>query len=182
VFESREGPVIVAQRPGYTTAIATTPADQVDHLLQPFFAKQGINHIDCPVFVPIGRTQTESLNHCSATTWYAQSPPILALEFAGQRWWIFWQIPDRNRPAPPLPLEQRPDVLVWPGSFFPDSWLDQLRPTTAIAVSPYGSDALRQTVERFNGQLWVTGEDGAVQWTPRMGFSATLNAMDANLR
>ena len=47
VFDTREMPVIVAQRPGQTTAIAATDPAQTERLLTPFFAKQGINQPDC---------------------------------------------------------------------------------------------------------------------------------------
>jgi competence protein ComEC len=182
VFDSQDGPMIVAQRPGHTTAIAATTLERTDRVLKPFFAKQGINQVDCRVFVEIGRTRAENLQNCPALTWYSQSPPILAMEFAGQRWWIFWQIPDRQQTPPRLSLEQRPDVVVWPGAFFPYAWLEQLRPPTAIAVAPYSNAKLRQKITSANGQLWVTGEDGALQWTPRRGFAAALDSLDTDLR
>ncbi|MEB3227202.1 MAG: ComEC/Rec2 family competence protein [Synechocystis sp.] len=182
VFDSRDGPVIVTQRPGHTTAIAATTVERTDRLLKPFFAKQGINQLDCQVFVEIGRTQAEKIKNCPELTWYSHSPPILAMEFAGQRWWIFWLIPERQQPPPRLNLDQRPDVVIWPGSFFPYAWLEQLRPLQAIAIAPHGNAKLRQKIERYQGQLWVTGEAGAVQWTPRWGLSPALESLDPDLR
>jgi len=182
IFDSRDIPLIVAQRPGQTTAIAATDPAQTERLLTFFLAKQGINQVNCEIIAHQSSKTPDIPKNCPDLSWYSPSPPILELNFARQRWWIVLQVPDRQQLPPQLPLDQRPDVLVWPGSFFPYAWLEQLRPPTAIAIAPYINAKLREKIENLNGQLWVTGEIGAVQWTPNQGFSAALASLDADLR
>jgi competence protein ComEC len=182
IFDTQEMPVIVAQRPGQTTAIATTDPAQTKRLLAPFYAKQGINQADCEIIAHQTSKKLDIPKNCPDLSWYSQSPPILEMNFAQRRWWIVLQVPDHQQSPPKLPLDQRPDILLWTGSFFPFSWLEQLRPPTAIAITAAGNANLRQKIESFKGQLWITGEVGSLEWTPRQGFSAARDSRDADLR
>ncbi|WP_228015901.1 hypothetical protein [Synechocystis salina] len=111
---------------------------------------------------------------CPHLSWVEINPAILQLEFAEQRWWIFLQVPQKDQTALQLPLDQRPQTIIWVGQFFPYGWLDSLRPPTAIAIAPYVSKDLRQAVAKYRGQLWVTGQ-GAIQWNPRQGFNSAVD-------
>ena len=71
--------------------------------------------------------------------------------------------------------------MFWSGTFFPYAWLDELRPPTVIATAPYVSSQLRETVERYGGKLWVTGEVGALTWTPQQGVLPAFTAMASDM-
>lgn len=169
IFDTKEFPVIVAQAPDGITIIAMEKDQKKERLLNPFLAKKGINQIDCELKITpaiIGQSLPES---CSHVSWIKSNPAILEMTFENQRWWIFLQIPRQKQIPPKLPADQKPQTIIWTGNFFPYSWLDSLRPPTAIAIAPYVSKDLKQEVEKYQGQLWVTGA-GAIQWNPRRGF------------
>jgi competence protein ComEC len=170
IFDTKKFPVIVAQAPGSVTMIALTQDQTKERLLTPFLAKKGINKVDCALAINptiIGKSLPASCAHLS---WAENNPAILQMEFGNQRWWLFLQIPQQDQIPPQLPIDQRPQTLIWLGKFFPYPWLDSLRPPTAIAIAPYVSRDLKQKLKKSHGQLWVTGEQGAIQWSPRQGF------------
>jgi competence protein ComEC len=174
IFDSKEFPVIVAQSPGAVTTITRAEDQSAPRLLAPFLAQKGINQVDCKLTITpaiIGQPLPPSCAHLS---WVAISPGILQLEFAQKRWWIFLQVPQKDQTALKLPLDQRPQIIIWVGQFFPYSWLDSLRPPTAIAIAPYVSKDLEQAIGKYRGQLWVTGQ-GAIQWNPRESFNSSVN-------
>ncbi len=169
IFDSKQFPVIVAQAPDGVTTVAMEQDQTRERLLTPFLAQKGINSVDCALTITpaiLGKALPQSCAHLS---WVKSDPAILQMEFGQQRWWIFLQIPGPQQTPPKLPIDQKPHTIIWSGDFFPYPWLDDLRPPTAIAIAPYVSRSLRAEVEKYRGQLWVTGE-GAIQWNPRRGF------------
>ncbi|QUS61401.1 ComEC/Rec2 family competence protein [Synechocystis sp. PCC 7338] len=174
VFANNAFPVIVAQAPGEVTTITRAEDQSKTRLLTPFLAQKGINQIDCELNITPAMVGKPLPPSCAHLSWVEVKPAILQLNFGQQRWWIFLQIPQENQIPPQLPVDQRPHTAIWVGRFFPYSWLDSLRPPTAIAIASYVSKDLRQTVAKYRGQLWVTGQ-GAIQWNPRQGFNSAVD-------
>ncbi|UAJ73583.1 ComEC/Rec2 family competence protein [Synechocystis sp. PCC 7339] len=174
VFANNAFPVILAQAPGEVTTITRAEDQSKTRLLTPFLAQKGINQIDCELNITPAMVGKPLPPSCAHLSWVEVKPAILQLNFGQQRWWIFLQIPQENQIPPQLPVDQRPHTAIWVGRFFPYSWLDSLRPPTAIAIASYVSKDLRQTVAKYRGQLWVTGQ-GAIQWNPRQGFNSAVD-------
>ncbi|MBE9194069.1 ComEC/Rec2 family competence protein [Synechocystis sp. LEGE 06083] len=174
IFASKKFPVIVTQAHGTVTTITQAEDQSAARLLAPFLAQKGISQVDCQLTITPAMVGQPLPPSCPHLSWVEINPAILQLEFGQQRWWIFLQVPPTNQAPLQLPLHQRPQTIIWVGQFFPYSWLDSLRPPTAIAIAPYVSKDLRQTVAKYRGQLWVTGP-GAIQWNPRQGFNSALD-------
>jgi competence protein ComEC len=69
-------------------------------------------------------------------------------------------------------------VIWWSGDRLPLEVLEQVQPKVAIASSNrINPDTLVQLRQR-NIQLFWTGRDGAIQWTPNTGFRTTLESGD----
>lgn len=68
------------------------------------------------------------------------------------------------------------DVLWWPGNHLVPELLDTLKPQVAIASNNTLNPETSQTLENRHIQLFWTGRDGALQWTPNQGFSPTITA------
>jgi competence protein ComEC len=75
-----------------------------------------------------------------------------------------------------LPKKQSPDVLIWSGKSLDSTWLESFRPQTAIAVSRFVDQNTRDLLEKEGIQLYVTGIEGAIQWTPQKGFYTNFPA------
>jgi len=64
----------------------------------------------------------------------------------------------------------RSQVLWWDGSPLAEALLEAINPQVAIASSHRISEAARQQLQRRGIEIFCTGSDGAVLWTPRQGF------------
>lgn len=65
------------------------------------------------------------------------------------------------------------DVLWWPGQDLPMKILEQLKPAVAIASSQEIDENTGKILEGLNTQVFWTGRDGALQWTPVSGVRST---------
>lgn len=96
------------------------------------------------------------------------NPPALHLQTAGQRWLL---LPQRARAlnAQTLPAAE---VVGWSGRDLPPQVLQRVKPEVAIASSPALAPATQQLLQKHNITTFVTGRDGAIQWTPKSGFTS----------
>jgi competence protein ComEC len=77
---------------------------------------------------------------------------------------------------PSIPSEFREiDVLLWSGKDVSRSWFKQLNIESAIAVTNKISDNLKQEMNQDQLNIYITGKDGAIQWTPTGGLETRLN-------
>jgi competence protein ComEC len=164
VFHTPQQPVLLIQQQQALTLI-TDGRDQTEaFVLQPALAQNGLNQSPCRL------SFQELSSGCPSVNWLSQQPPILEFTLQQKRWWILLKRPEAKAPIPALP--SRPDVLVWAGKFLPQAWLAALNPKTAIAVAEQVSSRTRTSLQQQGSQLWVTGETGAILWTPHQGFQA----------
>ncbi len=103
--------------------------------------------------------------------------PVLQFQIQGQNWLLMGD----TRPSEQTSLLterslSQTDVLWWPGNRLNVELLNVIRPTVAIAssnsIDPKTADLLKDQ----NIQIFWTGRDGAIQWTPTNGFETTLEA------
>ncbi|MGL5033173.1 MAG: hypothetical protein ACRC6M_05155, partial [Microcystaceae cyanobacterium] len=139
-----------------------------EFLLDPFLANSGINHVSCRWNPLLFQS-----DNCSYLQWLSHDPPVLRLILKNRYWWFFLQ---RNPPSlPKLPsTEMKPNIVVWVGKFPDEKWLEDLPDhSTAIAITDYVSKKLRGRLKRKGIELYVTGQDGPIQWTPA-GFKSAI--------
>jgi|694.fasta_scaffold13677_3 competence protein ComEC len=172
VFDQTSQPILVIQNPGQTIVIEDGNSETEQFLLKPFLAAAGINRVDCRL-----NLNKVSPPPCTELTWFSQNPPILQLSLKTRRWLVFPStIPD----ALPDSLFRQipPDVVVWAGKLTTIDGLEKIRPLTAIAVSPYVSKKLKRRLTQKGIQLQITGQEGAIQWTPQKGFQSAVEFRD----
>lgn len=101
------------------------------------------------------------------------TPLLLTIGLEQQQWGI---LTNPTQIVPNLALNlPKIDVLLWKGEDVSRSWLEQLNPESAIAVSNHISEESQQTIQQQNLNFYWTGKHGAVQWTPQQGLSPMLN-------
>jgi competence protein ComEC len=162
ILESKKHPILVIQNRQQTIVINDQKPDTQKYLLTPFLAKAGINQITCDIDI----TKT-NLSACQNTRWLSQDPPLLEVTVARSVWWILGAA---DQPLPPaLTAQIPPQTFVWAGYLSDLSWLERLKPPTAIAVTPYVSQRLRERLKKQGIQVLFTGEEGFIQWQPQ-GF------------
>ncbi len=113
-------------------------------------------------------TERMELGNCVAKLWNAQ-PPLLALDIAQQHWLIIGNLPiDQQREL--APQLQPVESIYWPGSKLTNEFLKIIRPQVAIASTTNPDAETIQKLEAMGTKVFVTGRDGAVQWTTDQGF------------
>ena len=193
IFDTNKQPALVIQNQTQVTLIHHGDRETNQFTLSPFFAQEAINQIECALnlsatqknindsqnltFMPQIQKQLylDSPQICPKIQKISENLPILQLNVSDQNWWL---VTDTKRPISQdnLPKKQSPDVLIWSGKSLDPTWLESFRPQTAIAVSRFVDQNTRHLLEKEGIQLYVTGIEGAIQWTPQKGFYTNFPA------
>ncbi len=113
-------------------------------------------------------TERMELGNCVTKLWNAQ-PPLLALDIAQQHWLIIGNLPiDQQREL--APQLQPVESIYWPGGKLTNEFVKIIRPQVAIASTTNPDAETIQKLEAMGTKVFVTGRDGAVQWTTEQGF------------
>ena len=196
IFDTNKQPALVIQNKTKVTLIHYGDRETNQFTLSPFFAQEAINQIECELNLSITQKnikeeQTLTFMPKIKQQFYLDSPelcpgiqklnenlPILQLNLPQQNWWL---VTDIKRPVSKddLPQNQSPDVLIWSGKSLDPTWLKTFRPQRAIAVSRFVNQKTRDLLEKEGISLYVTGIEGAIQWSPQKGFYT--NFLDENL-
>ncbi len=114
----------------------------------------------------------------------SSQPSVLQLKVQDQTWLLLAgnQSVKGNPAAIPEDLQGQashltPPVLLWSGRSLGVQWLDIFKPKVAIATASTVEEDTRQQLRQKQIQLYWTGRDGAIQWTPKEGFQVTLEAV-----
>ncbi|MGF1481223.1 MAG: ComEC/Rec2 family competence protein [Cyanophyceae cyanobacterium] len=101
------------------------------------------------------------------------TPPVLELNIENR----IWSVHSQSVELSSMNRAQNSDlqVLVWSGPSFDLQQIEQLSPQVAIAAARSVDENLQQQLQQEQVQLYWTGRDGAIQWTPKTGFKTTLN-------
>jgi competence protein ComEC len=115
--------------------------------------------------LPPGST---ALSNCTTKLWHTE-PPLLELQIDRQHWLIAGNLPiDQQRE---LATKLQPvESIYWPGSKLTDEFIKIVQPQVAIASTSNPDVETIQKLERMGTKVFVTGRDGAVQWTTGQGF------------
>ncbi|MEX6776215.1 ComEC/Rec2 family competence protein [Limnospira fusiformis] len=103
--------------------------------------------------------------------------PLVEFIMSDRRWLLMGNIPKEQQSQLLQQHDLSPvDVLWWLGNDLNYQLLDTLKPQVAIASTDTLSPETSQMLENLNIQLFWTGRDGALHWTPQQGFSPTITA------
>lgn len=197
IFDTPKSPAVVIQRRTQVTLIDHGDRATRQFTLAPFFAQEAINQIECVLhlspsgnnteqkqfnFSPTIKNQrfltSDTSQSCAGTQLLNLNPPLLQFTLSQQNWWF---ITDANRSLPNLSANFSPTVLIWQGKTLDPTWITTFPVKTAIAISRSVDRPTRYLLEKQGIQLYVTGIDGAIQWTPQKGFQTILDSTEGNL-
>lgn len=121
-------------------------------------------------FAQIGGVQFRQLN---------REPTVLEMQIGNQTWlWFDGASPEQQEALLATGTLPKVQVLRWDGRVLNPKLIAALQPKVAIAtgrsVAPDTAGQLQQRAI----QLFWTGRDGAIQWTPTDGFKTMLAAKD----
>ncbi len=197
VFDTPKSPTIVIQRRTEVTLIDHGDRATRQFTLTPFFAQEAVNQLECVLnlsqsennteqkqfnFSPTLKNQrfltSDTAQGCTGTQVLNFKPPLLQLTLPRQNWWF---ITDANRSLPNLSANFSPTVLIWQGKTLDPNWITTFPIKTVIAISRSVDSQTRYLLEKQGIKLYVTGIDGAIQWTPQQGFQTILDSTEGNL-
>jgi competence protein ComEC len=118
--------------------------------------------------VPMGATSVQLMN---------ADPVILQFQVRDQRWLLLENLKPTEQKAlvaaGRLPSAQ---MLWWSGEQLISQLLRTVKPVVAIASSAAVDPETAAQIQRNKTQLYWTGRDGALQWTPESGLETTLES------
>jgi len=126
--------------------------------------------------LPLGQT----INTGSAVMQLINAePPILQFQIQGKNWLLLGDIKSNEQKQMlkngTLP---HPQVLWWSGEVLSPELIEALKPEVAIATSPTADPETLSKLRELNTQLFWTGRDGAIQWTPEGKFETIIDSTE----
>ncbi len=98
---------------------------------------------------------------------------LMTITLGNQKWLIL------NYPKQILPRLNpelaNTDIMVWEGTKINPTWLEQLTPESAIAITNQSTKELKRTMNQRNINFYSTAKNGAIQWTPQQGLNAIFD-------
>jgi competence protein ComEC len=136
--------------------------------------------IDYPT--PPERVPTESLKVSQPLIFGAgkanllvANPPLMEFEIDRQRWLVGSNIQlDRQRELSTTQKLQPILALYWPGGTLTEQFIKVIQPQIAIASTSNPDPETIQKLEKLGTKVFITGRDGAIQWTASKGFFPLL--------
>jgi competence protein ComEC len=134
-----------------------------------------------PSHQPLFSSQPIAIGSATTTLIHAQ-PPILTLQTKEQTWLLLGNISAIEASADSTLTERLPkaEVLWWSGSTLSLAILEAVQPTVAIVNARSLSPQTQTWLQAHAVNTFVTGQTGAVQWTPAHGFRTVLPADTAD--
>ena len=112
----------------------------------------------------------------------SNQPPMLQLKIGEQNWLLLSSREQEEQIVQDLLTQAsniNPKVFLWSGSSLKLKWFSELQPKEAIASSVTVTEDIQKYLKQQNIQLYWTGRDGAIQWTPSGGFTTTLEMQES---
>jgi competence protein ComEC len=120
-----------------------------------------------------GLTKSQPLAGGKGTLLFTE-PPLLDLELDQQHWLIGGEIQIDQQRELALGNIQSVQALYWAGGMLTDQFIRTIRPQVAIAATTTPDPETIQHLEKLGAKVFVTGRDGAVQWTAAGGVQPLL--------
>jgi competence protein ComEC len=157
-----------ANEKGWQTLRNSLSINQLDHADQKFTKIAGLQ--TAPLL------QSQNLLGGKSNLLLTQAP-LLEIEIGGQRWLIGGEIQIDQQRELSTPNKLQPvQAIYWSGGMLTDKFIQAIRPQVAIAATMTPNPETIQNLEKLGTKVFVTGRDGAVQWTAERGFQPLLGA------
>ncbi|WP_421655084.1 ComEC/Rec2 family competence protein [Leptothermofonsia sp. ETS-13] len=106
-------------------------------------------------------------------------PAIVEFQVSNQKWlWVGTISPEQQRALLKTGNLPQIQVLWWSGKFLDPALIARLKPEVAIASSKTVHTKTAVYLQSRRIQLFWTGRDGAIEWSPAEGFSTILHPKD----
>ena len=107
--------------------------------------------------------------------------PMLQLQIQGQTWLLLGNLkPNEQKKLALTKHLPRVQVLWWSGESLSTDLLAAIKPEVAIASAATLDPDTLTRLRKGKTQVFWTGRDGAIAWTPRAKFEATIEANETN--
>ena len=107
--------------------------------------------------------------------------PMLQLQIQGQTWLLLGNLkPNEQKKLALIRHLPRVQVLWWSGESLATDLLAAIKPEVAIASAAKIDQDTLSRLRKGKTQVFWTGRDGAIQWTPGGKFEATIEAIEFN--
>lgn len=107
--------------------------------------------------------------------------PILQLQIQGQVWLLLANLkPNEQKKLALTKSLPHIQVLWWSGESLASDLLNVIKPEVAIASAANLDPETLSWLRKSKSQVFWTGRDGAIQWTPNNKFEATIQATEDN--
>jgi competence protein ComEC len=100
--------------------------------------------------------------------------PILQMQIGGKTWLLIGINPDEQTKLALSKKLPQAQVLLWSGKALAPDLIKAVQPKVAIASSPILDRNTMSSLRQSKAKVFVTGRDGAIQWTPNGEFEATI--------
>lgn len=105
--------------------------------------------------------------------------PTLRLQIQDQIWLILGKTKlDEQKSLASSRKLAGVQVLLWSGEALDSNLVQAVQPQVAIATSPRIDQDTMSRLRQGKAKVFLTGRDGAVQWTPNGKFQTTLEAIE----
>ena len=123
-------------------------------------------------YQPLSSVQAIAVGDRSLQT-LAPDFPVLWFKLRGQIWLLLNQVdPAMQQQLATTGQLPQSQVLWWSGETLSEELLEAVRPRVAIASAIKLDEATERRLRDRGVQLYWTGRDGAIQWTPENGFKS----------
>lgn len=106
------------------------------------------------------------------------NPTIVQFQIGQQRWLWLKDVPNEQTDLSEADLQGN-QILWWSGKALPPTLLKTLSPKSAIAYAQINARTLNQ-LQQIGTSVYLTAQNGAIQWTPKLGFKTTLESGEAD--
>ncbi len=173
ILAANQDPIVIIQNQGKVALINTEDKSNETYIIKPFLAQQGINNLDLQInLTEINQREYNLSKNINISIF----DNYIQLAISHNKWWIF----DKNLiNITNLPISQNtiPDVILWTGN--PKlEWWKMANPKIAIALTNYLNESVKKELEKNNIKLFITGRDGAIQWTEKNGFNTKFEIIN----
>jgi len=105
--------------------------------------------------------------------------PVVELLVDGRTWLLLGEIaPEAQKKLVATGSLKPAQVLWWSGKTLTPELLKTIGPKVAIASADEIDSSTAAQLNQSKTQLFWTGRDGAIQWTPAAGFKTTLESQE----
>ena len=127
-------------------------------------------------YQPLSSAQAIAMGDLTLHT-LAPDFPVLWFKLREQTWLLLHRVnPAMQREMTATGQLPQSNVLWWSGEALTEELLEAVRPRAAIASAITLDKATERRLRDRGVQLYWTGRDGAIQWTPESGFRSILNS------